>query len=469
MDKTLFPLERSNEPAPVPGDAPLADRMRPRSLEEVLGQEHLLGEGKILREIVRTDEIPSMIFWGPPGVGKTTLARIIARETKSHFVSLSAVLSGVKEVKNVVTEARAQRKAYGRRTILFVDEIHRFNKAQQDAFLPRVESGELILIGATTENPSFEVIAPLLSRSRVLVLQALTEDDIVTLLERALNDPERGFASWNIQADPAVLAQIAVFANGDARIALNSLELAVQLARSRSPQTPVLSTEVVQEALQKRTLLYDKSGEEHFNLISALHKSLRNSDADASLYWLGRMLEAGEDPLYIARRMVRFASEDVGTADPAALGYAIDAMQAVHFIGLPEGKLALAQLALYLAQAPKSNAVYEAYNRVREDVEKTRNEPVPLQLRNAPTRLMKNLGYGRGYGYAHDEPEGVADMDCLPESLAGQRYYAPRNAGFEQQIQSRLDEIRQMKDKKAVNDQPSASSEEGTENSKADS
>ncbi len=386
-----------------------------------------------------------MIFWGPPGVGKTTLAYLLARETECRFASLSAVLSGVKNVKKVVEEAELERRKDHRPTVLFVDEIHRFNKAQQDAFLPHVERGTIILVGATTENPSFEVIAPLLSRSRVLVLRALKDEHILQILERTLQDRDRGLGNWNLSADPKILVQLAGFANGDARVALNSLELAAQLARTRSYKSPKITTEILEEALQKRTLLYDKSGEEHFNLISALHKSLRNSDADASLYWLGRMLEAGEEPMYIARRLVRFASEDVGIADPAALGYAIDAMQAVHFIGLPEGKLALGQITVYLAQAPKSNALYRAYAEVAEDVAKTRNEPVPLQLRNAPTRLMKDLDYGKGYRYAHQEPDHVADMQCLPENLADRRYYKPTEEGFEKEVAERFRRLEQLK------------------------
>ena len=444
MDNTLFPTSPDDDP---PGQAPLAERMRPRKLDQVVGQEHLLGPGKILSEVVRADEIPSMILWGPPGVGKTTLARIIARETRAHFVALSAVLAGVKDVKRVVAEAEQQRRARERRTILFVDEIHRFNKAQQDAFLPHMEKGNLVLIGATTENPSFEVISALLSRSRVLVLNPLGEEQVLVLLKRALSDTQYGLGTWSLSIAPGALEQLSGFANGDARVALNALELAAQLAQRQSTDRPLITLEITQEALQKRTLAYDKAGEEHFNLISALHKSLRNSDVDAALYWLGRMLEAGEDALYIARRLVRFASEDVGLAAPAALGKAVDTVRAVDFIGLPEGKLALAQLTIYLAQCPKSNSVYRAYSRVESDVQQTRNQPVPLHLRNAPTRLMKNLGYGSGYRYAHGEEEGVAEMECLPDNLLGRKYYYPGEAGFEKDIRRRLEEIERIKKK----------------------
>ncbi len=444
MDRSLFPDQDPVE-ANASSSAPLADRMRPQALDEVVGQEHLLGPERVLRDIIHSGEIPSMILWGPPGVGKTTLAYLLARETECRFASLSAVLSGVKNVNKVVEEAQFERRRGHRPTVLFVDEIHRFNKAQQDAFLPHVERGTIVLVGATTENPSFEVIAPLLSRSRVLVLRALKDEHILQILERTLQDRDRGLGNWNLSVDPKILVQLAGFANGDARIALNSLELAAQLARTRSYKSPRITTEILEEALQKRTLLYDKSGEEHFNLISALHKSLRNSDADASLYWLGRMLEAGEEAMYIARRLVRFASEDVGIADPAALGYAIAAMQAVHFIGLPEGKLALAQITVYLAQAPKSNALYRAYAEVAEDVAKTRNEPVPLQLRNAPTRLMKDMDYGKGYRYAHQERNHVADMQCLPENLADRRYYKPTEEGFEKEVAERLRSLERLK------------------------
>lgn len=444
MDRSLFPDQDPAERT-VSSSAPLADRMRPLSLDELVGQEHILGPERVLRDIIRSRNIPSMIFWGPPGVGKTTLAYLLARETDCRFASLSAVLAGVKNVKKMVEEAEFERRRDKRPTVLFVDEIHRFNKAQQDAFLPHVERGTIILVGATTENPSFEVIAPLLSRSRVLVLKALKDEHILQILERTLQDRERGLGNWNLSADPKILVQLAAFANGDARVALNSLELAAQLARTRHYKRPRLTAEILEEALQKRTILYDKAGEEHFNLISALHKSLRNSDVDASLYWMGRMLEAGEDAMYIARRLVRFASEDVGIADPAALGYAIDAMQAVHFIGLPEGKLALGQITVYLAQAPKSNALYRAYAEVAEDVAKTRNEPVPLQLRNASTQLMKDLDYGKGYRYAHQEPDRVADMQCLPENLADRRYYRPTSEGFEKEVAERLRTLERLK------------------------
>ncbi len=443
MNKSLFPGMASMAEEQGP-QAPLADRMRPLALDQVVGQEHLLGPGKILQEISASGEIPSLLLWGPPGVGKTTLAHLMAHKRNCHFVSISAVLAGVKEVKRVVQVARGEWRLRQQRTVLFVDEIHRFNKAQQDAFLPHVENGTLILMGATTENPSFEIIPPLLSRSRVLVLKALEESHLLILLQRALQE-ERGLGLRKLRAEEGCLETIARFADGDARIALNSLELAAQLVRRSQSGDAVITRDIVREALQTRTLRYDKSGEEHYNLISALHKSLRNSDPDASLYWMGRMLEAGEDPLYIARRMVRFASEDIGLADPDALGRAIDAMQAVRFIGLPEGKLALAQLAVYLAQAPKSNRIYEAYARVEKDVTSTRNQPVPLHLRNAPTSLMKELGYGRNYRYAHNEPDRVTDMVCLPPNLAGRRYFEPSDEGFERRVRTRLENLEQVK------------------------
>ncbi len=426
---------------------PLADRMRPTTLDEVVGQEHLLGPDKFLRQAIYSDQIPSMILWGPPGVGKTTLAQIIARETHAHFIAISAVLSGVKDVKRIIEEARVQRRIANRPTILFVDEIHRFNKAQQDAFLAHVEDGTLVLIGATTENPSFEVIAPLLSRTRVLVLNALTDDQVLEILRRALEDETRGLGTEGLAADTEVLRKLAQFSNGDARAALNALEVAARLARQTDADAPVISLQVLESALQHRSLLYDKTGEEHYNLISALHKSLRNSDVDAALYWLARMLESGEDPLYVARRMVRFASEDIGMADPKALGYTLDAMNAFRFIGLPEGKLALAQVAVYLALAPKSNAVYQAYGAAARDVSATRNDPVPLHLRNAPTRLMKDLGYSQGYRYAHDEQDGVSVMECLPDNLRGRRYYRPSQHGLEKSWAERLKWIEQLRRK----------------------
>jgi putative ATPase len=440
MSGSLFPADDGS--TGQPGSQPLADRMRPRILEEVVGQSRLLGEGRFLTEVVRSGQLPSMILWGPPGVGKTTLAQILARESKAHFVSISAVLAGVKDVKNVIEEARFELRRAGRRTVLFVDEIHRFNKAQQDAFLPHVEDGTLILIGATTENPSFEVIAPLLSRTRVVVLEPLSDGEVLEILTRALNETERGLEPPVPRIASSTCEKLAAFANGDARRALNALEVAAQLARQVAPQAPAITDEILREALQHRGLLYDKTGEEHFNLISALHKSLRNSDPDAALYWLARMLEAGEDPLYVARRMVRFASEDIGLADPRALSVALDARDAYVFIGLPEGKLALAQAAVYLALAPKSNALYRAYGSVSERLESGRNEPVPLHLRNAPTRLMKDLGYGAGYRYAHDEPNAVSEMDCLPDSLRGTRFYDPSEQGVERALAERLRALR---------------------------
>ncbi len=442
MNKSLFP-EPENSPSTA--EVPLAERLRPRSLDEIVGQDHLIGPGKILRVMVEQDQLTSIILWGPPGAGKTTLARIMAKQTRTPFVSYSAVLSGIKEIKAVMAEAESRHRQSHGRTIVFVDEIHRFNKAQQDAFLPYVESGVIILIGATTENPSFEVISPLLSRCKVYVLHPLQPAEIEEILKRALKDEGRGLGSFHISSPEEVLNQLAVYANGDARIALNVLEIAVSLALGRSMQAPSLTTGDLESALQRKILQYDKKGEEHFNLISALHKSMRNSDPDASLYWLGRMLEAGEDPVYIARRMVRFASEDVGLADVRALQVALNAVEAVRLIGLPECKLALAQAAVYLSVAPKSNALYTGYSSVVSDVQNTFNEPPPLQIRNAPTSLMKDLGYGEGYQYAHDAKEKVADMECLPDSLRGRQYYRPTDQGSERRIREILAEIKEKK------------------------
>jgi putative ATPase len=442
---------------------PLADRMRPRTLEEYVGQEHLIGPGKPLRTQIERDDTGSLIFWGPPGTGKTTLAKIIASMTKAEFIEFSAVLAGIKEIKQVMSDAERARQ-YGTRTIVFIDEIHRFNKAQQDAFLPHVEKGNIRLIGATTENPSFEINSALLSRTRVYVLQPLTEDQIVTLLRRALTDRERGLGEMNLTASDDVLKKIASYTSGDARSAYNVLEVAAGLAKSpplaKSARSGAhtqeaaheITDEIVRDALQKRILLYDKTGEEHYNLISALHKSVRNSDPDASLYWLGRMLEAGEDPLYIARRVVRMAVEDIGLADPNALSLCMAARDAVDFIGMPEGNLALAQAVVYLSVAPKSNALYTAYGDVQQDVEQTSADPVPLHLRNAPTSLMKGLGYGKGYQYAHDVESKVADMECLPDNLRGRIYYQPTNEGIEKRIRERMEEIKRRRSQAAAPD-----------------
>ncbi|PYN31383.1 MAG: AAA family ATPase [Candidatus Rokuibacteriota bacterium] len=437
------PHESPSTTAPAP-PAPLADRMRPRTLDEILGQEHLLGAGKVLRSAIETGELHSMILWGPPGSGKTTLARLMARVSGARFLAFSAVLSGVKEIREVVGEAERARARQGTRTILFVDEIHRFNRAQQDAFLPHVEKGTIVLVGATTENPSFEVNGALLSRCRVYVLRALAEDDLVALMRRALGDAARGLAGLSPQVDDDALRLIARLADGDARAALNVLELAVQLGPAAGGRRRVTEASV-REAAQKKTLLYDKSGEEHYNLISALHKSLRDSDPDAALYWLTRMLEAGEDRLYLARRLVRFASEDVGNADPQALLLTLAAKEAYHFLGDPEGELALAQATLYLALAPKSNAVYVAYDAAKADVRDRPAEPVPLHIRNAPTPLMKDLGYGAGYQYAHDAPDARVDQDDLPEALRDRQYYRPTDRGLEAELGRRLAEWRRWR------------------------
>jgi len=437
-----------------PGE-PLAARMRPRTLDEILGQEHLLAPGRVLRRSIEEDRIPSMILWGPPGSGKTTLAEVIAHLTHAHFVTLSAVSAGVADLRKVMEDAKKLRQFSGQRTILFIDEIHRFNKAQQDAVLPHVERGVVTLIGATTENPSFEVISALLSRSRTFVLKGLTEEQILTILQGALADKERGLGRLSITIDEEALQQIAIFANGDARIALNVLELAAQ-AGGEAPRENVpihITLSTVEDVMQHRALLYDKGGDQHYDTISALHKALRGSDPDAGLYWLARMLEAGEDPLYIVRRLIRFASEDIGMADPQALLVCVAAQQAVHFVGLPEANLALAQAVVHLATAPKSNALYEAYSQVQEDVQKTRNDPVPLWIRNAPTQLMKDLDYGKDYKYAHDyykdmliedseRPPAIQLQEYLPDSLKGRRYYEPGHQGREASIKKWLEKRR---------------------------
>ena len=431
---------------------PLADRMRPRHLAEFAGQEHVVGKDCLIRKAIEQDRIFSMILWGPPGCGKTTLARIVANETDSHFVHFSAVLSGVKEIRAVIERARDQQKLYRKRTILFVDEIHRFNKAQQDAFLHHVESGLITLIGATTENPSFEVIAPLLSRCRVITLNMLSETDLTAIIENALADEERGLGRMNIRLEAQALAYLLRIADGDARTTLNNLDVVSSLvvsgeyAFSADRPSPI-SLQDLENALQKKALMYDKAGEEHYNLISALHKSLRGSDPDAALYWLARMLSAGEDPLYIARRMVRFASEDVGNADTNALTVTMNAMEAFRFLGHPEGELALAQAAIYLATAPKSNSIYAAYGKVQQVIKDSGSLPVPLHIRNAPTGLMKALGYGKDYKYAHNYENAYAPQDYLPDEIKGQRFYAPTDRGYERTIKQRLEKWRELKEK----------------------
>jgi putative ATPase len=441
-------MDLFNRDAGKPGDVrerPLADRMRPRSLQEFAGQEHLLGKGTLLRKAIEEDRLFSLIFWGPPGSGKTTLARLLATETKAHFVTFSAVLSGVKEIRAVMDDAENQLRDFRRRTVLFVDEIHRFNKAQQDAFLPHVESGLITLIGATTENPSFEVIAPLLSRVRVLVLKPYTAAVLERILRNALDDKERGLGGLSLKVEEKALAHIIGTSDGDARTALNSLEAAASLAGPGEGGTRIIDLPIVEKALERKALLYDKTGEEHYNLISAFHKSLRGSDPDGALYWLGRMLDAGEAPLYIARRMVRFAAEDVGIADPQALSVAVSAMEAFRFIGLPEGDLALAEAAVYLATAPKSNALYRAMGKVREAISGTGALPVPLHIRNAPTAMMKEMGYGKDYKYAHDYAGGYVPQDYLPEDLEDRSFYEPTDRGYEKTVGERLKAWRKKK------------------------
>ena len=423
-------------------DQPLAARLRPQTLEEFCGQSHLLGEGKVLRRIIESDRVGSMIFWGPPGVGKTTLARIIANRTKANFIDFSAVTSGIREIKQVMEQAEKNRR-FGEKTILFVDEIHRFNRAQQDAFLPFVEKGSIILIGATTENPSFEVNGALLSRCKVFVLHALTTEELCGLLNHALTDA-RGFGGQKVEIAPEHIEAIANFANGDARSALSTLEMAVLNGKEEDGRI-VVTQETIEQCISKKSLLYDKKGEEHYNLISALHKSMRNSDPDAAVYWLARMLEAGEDPLYVARRITRFASEDVGLADPRALELAVAAYQACHFIGMPECSVHLTQAVIYLSMAPKSNSAYLAYERAKKDALGMLAEPVPLVIRNAPTKLMKELDYGKGYQYAHDTEEKLTDMQCLPDSLLGREYYRPTEEGLETKFKARLGEIKEWK------------------------
>jgi putative ATPase len=436
MDR--MPLFDLPEEKDLPQSMPLAARMRPQTFAEFVGQEHLVAEGRVFRKCIEADQLPSMVFWGPPGSGKTTLAHIIANVTRAHFSSLSAVSAGVADLRHVIGEAKRRLKSSGQRTILFVDEIHRFNKAQQDAVLPFVENGTVTFIGATTENPSFEVISPLLSRCRVFRLNLLSDDEVRLIVERAIKDKERGLGKFQITVSEEALRHLVTVSNGDARVALNALEMAAFATLPDSSDLRSIDLSAIEEALQHRALLYDKSGDQHYDLISALHKSLRGSDPDAALYWLGRMLEAGEDPLYIVRRLVRFASEDVGVADPQALVVAVAAQQAVHFVGLPEGNLALAEAVVYLAAAPKCNSLYQAYSRVQKDIQQGRNEPVPLHLRNPVTGLMRQTGYGRGYKYAHDYPDHFVKQQNLPSSLQGKRYYVPTEQGYEKEIADRL-------------------------------
>lgn len=429
---------------------PLAERMRPQQLGDFVGQAHLLGEGKILWRLLDENHLPSLLLWGPPGTGKTTLARILARSTESHFIFFSAVLAGVKEIRQIIDEAR-QKQLTGAATILFVDEIHRFNKSQQDAFLPHVENGLLTLIGATTENPSFQIVAPLLSRCRVLTLSPLTPLDLEQIFQRALHDEKNGLGELHLHFDKQAIDHLIAMADGDARRLLNSMEIAASLAVPEKNGTRMVSLAMMKDAFQRNSLRYDAAGEEHYNLISALHKSLRDSDPDGALYWLVRMLRSGEDPLYIARRLIRFASEDIGNADPQALTISLNARESYHMLGSPEGELAIAQAVIYLATAPKSNSTYTAYNKVMQDIERTGSLPVPLHIRNAPTRLMKELGYGKGYQYAHNSPAALVDQDHLPEELCGARYYEPSNRGHESIIKDRLTKWRQILSQRKTN------------------
>jgi putative ATPase len=442
MSGSLFGDDAFTAEPPVRPDAPLAERLRPAALDEIVGLDELLGKGRFLRNAIESDRIPSMIFWGPPGSGKTTLARIIARTTRARFVTFSATSTGIKEIKTLMEEARKGRQARGSKTIVFIDEIHRFNKAQQDAFLPYVEAGDIILIGATTENPSFEVNSALLSRAKVVVIPALEREQVMSILRRAVQHPT--LEKFGIAFDDAALDFMAATSAGDARQALTSLQLVVETA---SAADGPITVEKVKEILQRRSLMYDKSGEEHYNIISALHKSIRNGDADAAVYWLVRMLEGGEDPMYIARRLVRAASEDIGNADPQALVFGIAVQQTVHFLGMPEAGVALAQLVTYLAASPKSNAAYVGYGEAVREVRQGDNPPVPLHIRNAPTRLMKDIGYGRGYQYAHDFEDQTAAMECLPDAMAGRRFYEPKDVGVERDIRERLEKMRKARRK----------------------